>query len=102
MAEPVPGSLRRLIEAGIGTPEAWRSIAESGLEAVHRRMVVSEESGEELPLASLLESAPQPHLETVEVKEKQSRNTSSLCPTWGGTCMVLRCVTSSPSGVAAV
>ena len=59
-AEPVPGSLQRLIEAGIGTPEAWRSIAESGLEAVHRRMVVSEESGEELPLASL-ESAPQPH-----------------------------------------
>ena len=32
---------RRLVEAGLPSPEAWASIADAGLDAVRRRMVVA-------------------------------------------------------------
>ena len=33
--------LRRLVEAGLATPEAWQEIAGAGLDAVRRRLVVA-------------------------------------------------------------
>lgn len=74
---------RRLVEAGIGTPEAWRSIAGAGLEAVHRRMVVSGSSGEDLPLASLLEAQPVRSLETLEVKGEAEPERELVVPYLG-------------------
>ncbi|KRF37627.1 hypothetical protein [Nocardioides sp. Soil805] len=44
---------RRLVEAGIATPEAWTTIAEAGLEAVRRTLVVVAPDGTEQPLDSL-------------------------------------------------
>lgn len=45
--------LRRLVEAGIATPEAWTTIAEAGLDAVRRTLVVVAPDGTEEPLDSL-------------------------------------------------
>ena len=45
--------LRRLVEAGVATPEAWLSIAEAGLDAVRRTLVVAADDGSEQPLDSL-------------------------------------------------
>ena len=59
---------RRLVEAGVATPDAWLSIAESGLEAVHSRMRVVTGAGEERPLLSLLEAHGDRALQTVEVR----------------------------------
>lgn len=58
---------RRLVEAGLATPEAWCAIAEAGLDAVHRRMVVADEPGEDRPLTTLLEAPAARRLGTAEV-----------------------------------
>ena len=59
---------RRLVEAGLGTPEAWWSIADAGLVAVHERMVVLDDADAELPMSTLLGAPSKRALTTVEVK----------------------------------
>ncbi|MGZ8736793.1 MAG: hypothetical protein ACXWW7_06480 [Nocardioides sp.] len=44
--------LRRLVEAGLASPEAARSVANSGLDSLHDRMRVLDEQGEEHRLGS--------------------------------------------------
>lgn len=69
---------RRLVEAGLDTPEAWWSIAEAGLAAVDDRMVVLAGNGTgtgddtELPLASVLGAPAQRRVATVEVNGRGS------------------------------
>ena len=58
---------RRLVEAGVSTPEAWRSVAAAGLASVQDRMVVVGDDGAELPLASLADAPAVRKLDTVEV-----------------------------------
>jgi hypothetical protein len=49
---------RRLVEAGLATPQAWLTIADAGLASLHRRMVVVGADGEDRPLASLAVADP--------------------------------------------
>ena len=46
---------RRLVEAGLASPEAARTIAGAGLDAVHARLRVAGEAGEQ-PLSALLDA----------------------------------------------
>ncbi len=62
---------RRLVEAGMVTPEAWRSIADAGLASVDSRMRVVTESGEDLPVASVTGVASTKALDTVEVRGRR-------------------------------
>ena len=39
--------LRRLVEAGVAGPEAWLAIADAGLDAVRRTLVVAADDGSE-------------------------------------------------------
>ncbi|QBR94568.1 hypothetical protein EXE57_17110 [Nocardioides euryhalodurans] len=55
---------RRLVEAGLATPEAWCAIADAGLGAIHERMVVAHEGGADLPLSSLTHAEPVRRLDT--------------------------------------
>jgi hypothetical protein len=41
-----PIHFRRLVEAGLGTPDAWHQVATAGLGAVRRRMVVAHPDGD--------------------------------------------------------
>jgi hypothetical protein len=58
---------RRLVEAGLPTPEAWCSIAEAGLRSARDRMVVASEGGVDLPLDSALDSPARRELVSLEV-----------------------------------
>ena len=58
---------RRLIEAGVDTPQAWLAIADAGLQSVHERMVVVDDAGAEPPVSSLLGATPRRALTTVEI-----------------------------------
>ena len=58
---------RRLIEAGVDTPQAWLAIADAGLQSVHERMVVVDDAGAEAPVSSLLGATPRRALTTVEI-----------------------------------
>jgi len=71
---------RRLVEAGLGTPEAWDSIAAAGLAAVHDRMVVLDDTGAELPMSTLLEAPSKRALTTVEVKGQGTPAEALLLP----------------------
>lgn len=57
---------RRLVEAGISSPEAWVAIADAGLDAVRRTLVVTDDGHEE-PLASLESATADRVLGTAEV-----------------------------------
>ncbi len=59
---------RRLVEAGLVTPEAWLSIADAGLASLHRRMVVIGADGEDRPLTSLAAAEPARTLATSVVE----------------------------------
>jgi hypothetical protein len=59
---------RRLVEAGLATPEAWWSIADAGLVAVHDRMVVLDDSDGELPMSTLRGAPSKRVFTTAEVK----------------------------------
>ncbi|RYP87791.1 hypothetical protein EKO23_05245 [Nocardioides guangzhouensis] len=59
---------RRLVEAGLASPDAWLSIADAGLDAVRRRMVVATDDGEDLPLAAWDDAAPERALATATVE----------------------------------
>ena len=59
--------LRRLVEAGVAGPEAWLAIADAGLDAVRRTLVVAADDGSEAPLSSLATAPSKRTLGTVEV-----------------------------------
>ncbi len=63
---------RRLVEAGVDTPEAWWSIADAGLAAVDDRMVVLDDTDAEFPLSTVLDAPAKRRLATVEVKGQGS------------------------------
>ncbi|RYB91681.1 hypothetical protein EUA93_16120 [Nocardioides oleivorans] len=58
---------RRLVEAGIADPQAWLAIADAGLDAVRRTMVVVDSAGTERPLESLDTAPASRTLTTLEV-----------------------------------
>jgi hypothetical protein len=58
---------RRLVEAGLESPEAWLAIAGAGLAEVRTRMVVVDETGAEAPVDTLLDANAGKALATVEV-----------------------------------
>jgi hypothetical protein len=61
---------RRLVEAGLASPDAWCRIAAAGLESTHERMVVvgpDGPDGGDAPVTSLLTAPAGVHLDTVEV-----------------------------------
>jgi hypothetical protein len=59
--------LRRLVEAGLDSPADWLSIADAGLDAVRRSMVVTAEDGAERPLDSLATATATRTLGTYEL-----------------------------------
>ncbi len=70
---------RRLVEAGLGSPEAAVRIAESGLASLHTRMRVADPAGEHGLDRWLTEPAPSP-LTTVEVFGEGDRETELSLP----------------------
>jgi hypothetical protein len=58
---------RRLVEAGLGSREAWLTIAGAGLDALHARMTAAGPAGDDVPLAAWSAAAPSALLETGEV-----------------------------------
>ena len=72
--------LRRLVEAGVATPEAWLSIAEAGLDAVRRTLVVTADDGTEQPLDALATAAADRTLHTHEVVGEGEAQTELVLP----------------------
>jgi hypothetical protein len=70
---------RRLVEAGLASPEAARQIAEAGLASLHARMRVVDDTGEHGLDRWLTEPAPRP-LTTVEVAGAGERETELSLP----------------------
>jgi hypothetical protein len=70
---------RRLVEAGVATPEAWQSVAAAGLDSVRRRMVVVTDEGD-ASLDSLSDAAAARTLETVEVRGEGDRVEDVVVP----------------------
>lgn len=58
---------RRLLEAGLDTPEHWWSIATAGLAAVREQMVVAFDDGPDRPLSTLIDAIPSRTLQTARV-----------------------------------
>jgi hypothetical protein len=50
------GHFRRLVEAGLASPEAARAVARDGLAALHRRLHLAGPDGEERPLAEAVDT----------------------------------------------
>lgn len=71
--------LRRLVEAGLVSPQAWRDIAAAGLDSMHARMVVVDD-GEDRPVTSLLDMEVARPLETVEVQGGRTPETELSVP----------------------
>ena len=60
---------RRLVEAGLPTPEGWQQIAEAGLSAVRRTMVVAGEDGQaDRPVESLVTAPAARELDAIVVE----------------------------------
>jgi hypothetical protein len=72
---------RRLVEAGLGSPEAAREIADCGLRSLHARMRVALPGGDEVPLADW--ATPLRELRTVEVAGSGEREEEFSLP-YGG------------------
>ena len=72
--------LRRLVEAGVASPEAWLSIAEAGLDAVRRTLVVTADDGTEQPLDSLATAVADRTLHTHEVVGEGEAQTELVLP----------------------
>src|SRR5918993_5471277 len=70
---------RRLVEAGLGSPEAAVRIAEGGLDSLHTRMRVADPAGEHGLDRWLTEPAPSP-MTTVEVPGEGKRETELSLP----------------------
>ncbi len=74
---------RRLVEAGLPSPEAWASIADAGLDAVRRRMVVASDDAADAadaPLGSLAAAPAERELATLEVRGGGERLTELVLP----------------------
>ena len=71
---------RRLVEAGLATPEAWLAIADAGLDAVRRRMVVANDTGTDLPLEAWAAAEPRRSLATATVEGEGDRVTELALP----------------------
>jgi len=71
---------RRLVEAGLASPEAWLSIADAGLDAVRRRMVVVRDSGDDLPLADWAGEKPARVLATAAIEGEAEPQTELVLP----------------------
>jgi hypothetical protein len=65
--------VRRLVEAGLASPEAWWSIADAGLTSVRERMVVVADDGDR-PLATLADATTRRTLATEEVVGQAERD----------------------------
>ena len=74
---------RRLVEAGLVSPEAWLSVADAGLRAVHERMVVATGAGDDLPLSTLADAHPSRELATVEVRGRRDAERELTLPYQG-------------------
>ena len=59
---------RRLLEAGLTTPDSWRAIATAGLDAVHEQMRIVLADGTEAPLAAAVTEKPTRTLRTGEIR----------------------------------
>ncbi|HEX3705796.1 MAG TPA: hypothetical protein VHV76_04120 [Mycobacteriales bacterium] len=71
---------RRMVEAGLATPEDWNAIASAGLDAFHDGLVVVDADGTEQPLRSILDRPVGHALQTVEVKGEGSRDDDLALP----------------------
>jgi hypothetical protein len=74
---------RRLVEAGLASPGAARSIAAAGLDSLHRRMRVALPGGEEVALDRWAEHPPERELAPVEVRGTGTREEEFSLP-YGG------------------
>ncbi len=70
---------RRLVEAGLATPDAWRQVADAGLDAVRRSLVVADPDGDR-PLDSLADAPGARKLETLTVDGQGERLTELVLP----------------------
>jgi hypothetical protein len=59
---------RRLLEAGLTTPDNWRAIAAAGLDAVHEQMRIILPDGTEAPLATAVTEKPARTLSTGRIQ----------------------------------
>lgn len=57
---------RRLVEAGLPTPEAWLAVARAGLDALRTRMVIASDDGDR-PVSTLADAPAARVLETREI-----------------------------------
>ena len=71
---------RRLVEAGLESPEAWRGIARAGLAAMDDRMVVVDDAGGEAPVTSLLDAPAGRTLATAEIVGSSEPATELVLP----------------------
>ena len=71
---------RRLVEAGVASPDAWLAIADAGLDAVRRTLVVATDDGSEAPLGSLATAPAERTLGTVEVLGEAAPQTELVVP----------------------
>ncbi len=71
--------LRRLVEAGLDSPQVWRDIAAAGLDSTLTRMVVVGD-GEDRSVTSLLDSEPGQPLETAEIQGVRAAETELSVP----------------------
>lgn len=71
---------RRLVEAGVASPEAWLAIADAGLDAVRRTLVVAADDGSEAPLGSLATAPSRRTLGTAEVLGEGSAQAELVIP----------------------
>jgi hypothetical protein len=71
--------LRRLVEAGLVTPEAWQQVAGAGLDAVRRRLVVAHPDGDR-PLGSVADAPGARSLETLTVTGEGEPLTELVLP----------------------
>jgi hypothetical protein len=70
---------RRLVEAGLVTPDAWRQVADAGLDAVRRRLVVADPEGDR-PLDSLADAPGARKLDTLKVAGQGEPLTELVLP----------------------
>jgi hypothetical protein len=75
-----PLHYRRLVEAGVGHADDWLAIADAGLDAVRRTLVVTTADGSERPFDTVLGAQPERTLRTVEVAGESEPQTELGLP----------------------
>jgi hypothetical protein len=74
---------RRQVEAGLGDPQDWLTMAAAGLGSMTDRMAVVRD-GADVPARALLAEDPARRLDTAEVRGSGPRWSSSSSPTGAG------------------